>query len=96
MTKYFCSFRSLASITIDYGPFGFVDDYDAHYTPNHSDDGGRYDFANQPDVAEWNLKMLAMSLMPIIPSESNPFTNFFSVGRPVLSSRRNEREQYPA
>ena len=73
MTKYFCSFRSLASITIDYGPFGFVDDYDAYYTPNHSDDGGRYDFANQPDVAEWNLKMLAMSLMPIIPSESNSF-----------------------
>jgi len=62
---------SLASITIDYGPFGFVDDYDAHYTPNHSDDGGRYDFANQPDVAEWNLKMLAMSLMPIIPSKKH-------------------------
>ena len=69
LKAYFFSFHSLASITIDYGPFGFVDDYDAHYTPNHSDDGGRYDFANQPDVAEWNLKMLAMSLMPIIPSE---------------------------
>ena len=60
---------SLASITIDYGPFGFVDDYDAHYTPNHSDDDGRYDLTNQPDVAQWDLKMLAQALMPIVPSK---------------------------
>ena len=62
---------SLASITIDYGPFGFVDDYDIHYTPNHSDDDGRYDLTNQPDVAEWNMKMLAQSLMPVIPSKKH-------------------------
>ena len=60
----------MASITIDYGPFGFVDDYDPHYTPNHSDDGGRYDLTNQPDVAEWNMKMMAQALLPIISSMS--------------------------
>ena len=62
---------SIASITIDYGPFGFLDAYDDHYTPNHSDDGGRYDYQNQPDVAKWNLKMLAQALMPLISSKNH-------------------------
>ena len=62
---------SIASITIDYGPFGFLDAYDDHYTPNHSDDGGRYDYQSQPDVAKWNLKMLAQALMPLMSSKNH-------------------------
>ena len=61
---------SLLSITIDYGPFGFLDAYDDHYTPNHSDDGGRYDYKSQPDVGKWNLKMMAQALMPLVASNS--------------------------
>jgi uncharacterized protein YdiU (UPF0061 family) len=62
---------SLLSITIDYGPFGFLDSYDDHYTPNHSDDGGRYDYQSQPEVAKWNLKMLAQALMPLVDSKNH-------------------------
>ena len=62
---------SIASITIDYGPFGFLDAYDDHYTPNHSDDGGRYDYQSQPEVAKWNLKMLAQALMPLMSSKNH-------------------------
>ena len=62
---------SLLSITIDYGPFGFLDSYDDHYTPNHSDDGGRYDYQSQPEVAKWNLKMMAQALMPLVASKNH-------------------------
>ena len=37
----------LGSVTIDYGPFGFIDEYNPSFTPNHSDDMGRYDLENQ-------------------------------------------------
>ena len=37
----------LVSVTIDYGPFGFIDEYNPSFTPNHSDDMGRYDLENQ-------------------------------------------------
>ena len=62
---------SLLSITIDYGPFGFLDSYDDHYTPNHSDDGGRYDYQSQREVAKWNLKMMSQALMPIVASKNH-------------------------
>ena len=37
----------LGSVTIDYGPFGFLDEYNPNFIPNHSDDMGRYDFEKQ-------------------------------------------------
>lgn len=58
---------SLESVTIDYGPFGFLDEYNVNYIPNHSDDGGRYDYESQPAIAYWNMNKLAMSLTPILP-----------------------------
>ena len=60
---------SLASITIDYGPFGFLDAYDPNYIPNHSDDSGRYDYESQPSICLWNLGRLATALTPIISSK---------------------------
>lgn len=57
---------SIKSITIDYGPYGFLDEYDPHYIPNSSDDMGRYDFQNQPSVALWNLQQLALALKSAI------------------------------
>ena len=41
---------SVASVTIDYGPFGFVDDYNPNFIPNTSDDTGRYDLESQASV----------------------------------------------
>lgn len=60
---------SIASVTIDYGPYAFLDAYDFNYICNHTDQEGRYSFGNQPPVAYWNLSMLARSLSPIISTE---------------------------
>ena len=60
---------SLLSITIDYGPFGFLDEYEPHFIPNHSDDEGRYSYQNQPAVALWNLSRLADALGPLVNDE---------------------------
>lgn len=38
---------SILGLTIDYGPYGFMDRYNPGYVPNHSDDAGRYDYAKQ-------------------------------------------------
>ncbi|AQL03397.1 UPF0061 protein azo1574 [Zea mays] len=47
---------SVLGLTIDYGPFGFLDAFDPSYTPNTTDlPGKRYCFANQPDVGLWNI-----------------------------------------
>ena len=55
---------SILGITFDYGPYAFLDDYDAHYICNHSDDGGRYSFSNQVPIAHWNLAALAQAFTP--------------------------------
>ncbi|ANR77644.1 hypothetical protein BBB57_04880 [Kosakonia sacchari] len=61
---------SIIGLTIDYGPFGFLDDYQPGFICNHSDYQGRYSFENQPAVALWNLQRLAQSLSPFIAAES--------------------------
>jgi len=57
---------SLLGLTIDYGPFGFLDAFDPHHICNHSDDQGRYSYARQPGIAFWNLHALAQALMPLL------------------------------
>ena len=57
---------SLLGLTIDYGPFGFLDAFDPGHICNHSDTQGRYAYARQPSVAHWNLHALAHALMPLI------------------------------
>jgi serine/tyrosine/threonine adenylyltransferase len=57
---------SLLGLTIDYGPFGFLDAFDPGHVCNHSDTQGRYAWARQPNVAFWNLHALAQGLMPLI------------------------------
>ena len=57
---------SILGLTIDYGPFGFLDAYDPGHICNHTDTQGRYAYARQPQVALWNLHALAQALMPLI------------------------------
>lgn len=57
---------SCLGLTLDYGPFGFLDGFNPHHICNHSDHQGRYSFARQPQVAMWNLHALAQALMPLI------------------------------
>jgi uncharacterized protein YdiU (UPF0061 family) len=56
--------------TIDYGPFGFVENKLQGYIPNHSDDEGRYAFDRQPSIAAWNLAKLRLSFNSLIDSTS--------------------------
>ena len=56
---------SILGLTMDYGPFGFLDDYDAGYICNHSDPEGRYAFNNQPPIALWNLNCLGQAMLPL-------------------------------
>ena len=58
---------SMLGLTIDYGPFGFMDGFDPGHVCNHSDHQGRYAFARQPQVAFWNLHALAQALLPLMP-----------------------------
>jgi len=57
---------SMLGLTIDYGPFGFLDAFDPGHICNHSDHQGRYAYARQPNVAFWNLHALAQALLPLI------------------------------
>ena len=57
---------SILGLTLDYGPFGFMEAFDAGHICNHSDTHGRYTFRNQPHVAQWNLYRLADALLPLI------------------------------
>ena len=57
---------SILGLTLDYGPFGFLDQYDPHFICNHTDHAGRYAFDQQPDVAAWNLTKLAQALTPLM------------------------------
>ncbi len=59
---------SILGLTIDYGPYGWVDNFDPGWTPNTTDaDGRRYCFARQPEMARWNLTRLAEALAVIAP-----------------------------
>lgn len=49
---------SIVGLTLDYGPYGWLDDFDADYTPNTSDPQGRYRYAHQPGIGAWNLARL--------------------------------------
>jgi uncharacterized protein YdiU (UPF0061 family) len=60
---------SILGITLDYGPYGFLDDYDAGFVCNHTDTGGQYAFDRQPSVGIWNCARLGEALM-IVEGES--------------------------
>ncbi|MEQ1621233.1 MAG: protein adenylyltransferase SelO [Methylococcales bacterium] len=58
---------SILGLTIDYGPYGWLENYDPGWTPNTTDAGGkRYRFGNQPQIAFWNLGQLANAIYPLI------------------------------
>ncbi|HEX8457362.1 MAG TPA: YdiU family protein [Pyrinomonadaceae bacterium] len=60
---------SILGFTLDYGPFGFLDDYRAGFICNHSDYSGRYAFDQQPAVGLWNVSRLAQALVGLLTIE---------------------------
>ncbi|HMH16846.1 MAG TPA: YdiU family protein [Burkholderiales bacterium] len=60
---------SILGLTIDYGPYGWIDNFDLDWTPNTTDaEGRRYRFGQQPQIAHWNLGRLANALAPAFDS----------------------------
>lgn len=78
---------SILGLTIDYGPYGWLEDFNPDWTPNTTDaQGKRYRFGNQPDIAFWNLIQLANALYPLI-EDKNELES-------VLNEFRNDWERF--
>ncbi|KAK7891674.1 hypothetical protein WMY93_023637 [Mugilogobius chulae] len=60
---------SILGLTLDYGPYGFMDRFDPDFICNASDNSGRYSYQAQPAICRWNLVKLAEALAPELPSE---------------------------
>jgi uncharacterized protein YdiU (UPF0061 family) len=57
---------SILGLTIDYGPFGFMEAFDAAHICNHTDQQGRYSYQMQPGIGQWNCFALGQALLPLI------------------------------
>lgn len=60
---------SALGLTIDYGPFGFLDQFEIDHICNHSDHGGRYAYHRQPQIMHWNMACLASAMLPLLEFE---------------------------
>ncbi|ALO46262.1 protein adenylyltransferase SelO [Pseudohongiella spirulinae] len=77
-------------LTIDYGPYGWIDDYDPNCTPNTTDAGQRrYRFGAQPEIVRWNLFRLANAIYPLI-GEAEPLQDAVDVIAVELSRRLHQ------
>ena len=84
---------SIMGITIDYGPFGFLEDTALSHVCNHSDHEGRYAYDNQPSVAAWNLQKLLLCFNDHLPKENarnllNTFSELFHTYYQKLCQRK--------
>ncbi|XP_041669640.1 protein adenylyltransferase SelO-like isoform X2 [Cheilinus undulatus] len=71
---------SLLSITIDYGPFGFMESYNPNFIPNSSDDEGRYRIGAQANIGLFNLEKLLMALSPVLSKKQQKEANIILKG----------------
>ncbi len=76
---------SVLGLTLDYGPFQYLDGFDADHICNHSDTQGRYAYARQPQIAYWNLFCLGQALMPLIEAQA-----------PALAALESYKVSFPA
>ena len=60
---------SMMGVTIDYGPFSFIDYFSKDFVSNLTDDRERYSYRQQPTTVKWNLNMLAEALDPLVPTD---------------------------
>jgi uncharacterized protein YdiU (UPF0061 family) len=71
---------SILGVTIDYGPYGWLEGYDPQWTPNTTDaHTRRYSYGNQPQIAQWNLARLAEALLPLVNDDKAPFEEGLSL-----------------
>ncbi len=67
---------SIIGLTLDYGPFAFLDTYEANYICNHSDTSGRYAFSQQPQIGLFNLSCLAQAMLPLFDDDPERAAEF--------------------
>lgn len=80
---------SILGLTIDYGPYGFLESFDPAWTPNTTDAAGRrYRYENQPAVAQWNLVQLANAFYALF-DEAEPLERAIAVYRETLEAEQS-------
>jgi uncharacterized protein YdiU (UPF0061 family) len=62
---------SILGLTLDYGPFGFMEAFNPQHICNHSDDHGRYSYAMQPQIGQWNCYALGQAMLPLVDSHGS-------------------------
>ena len=73
---------SILGLTIDYGPYGWLEGYDLNWTPNTTDaEGRRYCYGRQAEIAQWNLLRLGSALLPLIPDRADLEAGIHTYGR---------------
>ncbi|MFK5984329.1 MAG: YdiU family protein [Pseudomonadota bacterium] len=95
---------SIIGLTLDYGPFAFLDHFDNKFICNHSDHQGRYSFENQPFIGFWNLNCLANAMLSLISVdeakevlglyESSYYGNYYSLMFKKLGLFNTQERQY--
>jgi len=81
---------SILGLTIDYGPYGWLEGFDATWTPNTTDSAGRrYCFGNQPHIGQWNLLQLANALYPLI-GDSKPLEEALALYHEAFTNGWNQ------
>ena len=80
---------SILGLTLDYGPFGFMEAFDSQHICNHTDQGGRYSYANQPQVGNWNCFALGQALLPLIGSVEDA-QEALGVYQPAFAAKMDE------
>jgi len=76
---------SILGLTLDYGPFGFMEAFNPGHICNHTDQQGRYSYANQPQVGHWNCYALGQAMLPLI-GEVDDVEDALDVYRPEFSA----------
>lgn len=84
---------SILGLTLDYGPFGFLEKFDPSFICNHSDHHGRYAFGNQPHIGLWNCQTFAYSLQELINLETlkeilGRYENYFTDHYQFLAAQK--------
>jgi uncharacterized protein YdiU (UPF0061 family) len=80
---------SILGLTLDYGPFGFMEAFDADHICNHTDQQGRYAYSNQPQVGHWNCYALGQALLPLI-GEVEAAQEALDVYQPAFAAKMDE------
>ncbi len=78
---------SVLGLTLDYGPFGFMDSFQPDWVCNHTDTGGRYAYNQQPQVGLWNLGRFVQAILPLLAEEPDDAVR---IGQDMLQAYRGE------